>query len=207
MPAPPPSSVPATAQLHAWIDRIQAGDLSARDELLRAFGGRLEELARRMLRRFRAVSRWEQTNDVLQNALLRLTRALETVKPDSVRGFIGLAATQMRRELLDLARHYGGPRGLGANHASWPAAPGAGEPPPEPPDASDDSDDLDRWVAFHEQVADLPKEEREVMDLVFYQGLTHQEAAAVLGVSESTVFRRWTDARLKLRSQLREDRE
>jgi len=115
MSAPTPSNPPGTTQLHVWIDRIQAGDESARDELLRSFCGRLEELARRKLRGFPAVARWEQTDDVLQNALVRLTRALETEKPKSVLGFVGLAATQMRRELIDLARHYRGPEGLGAN--------------------------------------------------------------------------------------------
>ena len=40
------------------------------------------------------------------------------MRPDSTRAFFGLAAEQMRRELLDLARHYYGPEGEGANHDS-----------------------------------------------------------------------------------------
>ena len=55
----------------------------------------------------------EQTDDVLQNAVVRLLRALEEVRPPSVRAFFGLAATQMRRELLDLARRYQGRGGPG----------------------------------------------------------------------------------------------
>src|SRR5262245_31807408 len=98
-----------TTQLHGWLDRMRAGDLAARDELLRSLCGRLEQLAHKMLRRFPGVARWEQTGDVLQNALVRLFRALGQVRPASMRDFFGLASEQMRRELLDLARHYQGP--------------------------------------------------------------------------------------------------
>ena len=47
---------------------------------------------------------------------------------------------------------------------------------------------------FHERVEQLPEEERTVFDLLFYQGLTHPGVAHALGVSESTVKRRWYDA-------------
>src|SRR4051794_31546076 len=65
-----------TTQLHLWLERMRAGDVGARDELLRGFCGRLESLAHKMLRRFPHVQRWAQTDDVLQNALMRLLRSL-----------------------------------------------------------------------------------------------------------------------------------
>ena len=71
-----------------------------------------------MLGRFPNVRRWADTDDVLQNAQLRLLHALETVRPDSTRRFFGLAAKQIRWELIDLARHFYGAEGIGANHAS-----------------------------------------------------------------------------------------
>ena len=49
---------------------------------------------------------------------MRLLRALRGVRPSSTRELLSLAAEQMHRELLDLARHYYGPLGEGANHAS-----------------------------------------------------------------------------------------
>ncbi|MCI0458542.1 MAG: sigma-70 family RNA polymerase sigma factor [Gemmataceae bacterium] len=190
-----------TSQLHSWIDRMRAGDDSAREELFRLIAGRLEWLARKMLRRFPAVARWEETGDVLNNAVLRLLRALQEVRPDSVRGFFALAATQIRRELLDLARHYRGPHGLGANHASSPS-PGRDRHGPDPADDSpgpaDAAADLDRWAAFHQAVDGLPGEEREVFGLVFYQGWTQAESAEVLGVSERTVRRHWHAACIHL---------
>ncbi|MCI0458586.1 MAG: sigma-70 family RNA polymerase sigma factor [Gemmataceae bacterium] len=195
-----------TVQLNQWLDRMRAGDASARDELLRAVSQRLERLARQMLRRFPGVARWEQTDDVLQNALLRLLRALQEVRPASMRDFFGLAATQMRRELLDLARHYQGPEGLGAHHISRhlepPSAADSQAPVAEPADRAEADADLELWSAFHQAVEQLPAEEREVVSLVFYHGLTQAEVAALSGVAERTIRRRWRSASLKLQDAL-----
>jgi RNA polymerase sigma-70 factor (ECF subfamily) len=195
---------PRTAQLHRWLDRLQAGDLAAREELLRSVGNRLEHLARKMLRRFPGVRRWVETDDVLQNALLRLLRALREVRPASMRDFFGLAAEQMRRELLDLARHYYGPHGPGAHHASAAAAGGAPTPAEEPTDRADDPDELERWCTFHREVEQLPAEEREVLGLMFYHGWKAAEVAEMFGLSERTVRRRWESALLKLHEVLKE---
>jgi len=43
-----------------------------------------------------------------------------------------------------------------------------------------------------------PPEERDAFDLLFYQGVHQADAATLLGVSESTVKRRWQAARLRL---------
>jgi RNA polymerase sigma-70 factor (ECF subfamily) len=133
-----------TVQLRQWLERMRAGDLDARDEMLRALCGRLECLARKMLRRFPQVQRWAQTDDVLQNALMRLLHSLQKVQPGSVTDFFGLAALEMRRELLDLARHSYGPLGHGAHDASQGAASGQilGDHDPAMPE---DQEDLERW--------------------------------------------------------------
>src|SRR5438045_2374951 len=101
----------STKELHGWLDRMRAGDPAAADELVRRVGGRLERLAHKMLRRYRNVRRWADTDDVYQGAMLRLLHSLRQVRPGSVRDFFGLAAEHLRRELLDLARHFYGPRG------------------------------------------------------------------------------------------------
>src|SRR4051794_2655565 len=107
-----------TVELEDRLRRMNAGDRQARDELFRHAAGRLERLTRKMLKKYPGVHRWAQTDDVLQNALARLLRSLEAVKPASLRDFFGLSTEMIRRELIDLARHYYGPQGLGANHAS-----------------------------------------------------------------------------------------
>src|SRR5476649_2911770 len=92
--------------LQPLLARLSAGDAAARNELFRHASGRLERLARRMLHHYPTVHRWAGTDDVLQNALIRLLRALETVHPATPRDFLGLAAEQIRRELIDLARRF-----------------------------------------------------------------------------------------------------
>jgi RNA polymerase sigma factor (sigma-70 family) len=189
-----------TAQLQDWLDRMRAGDAAAGDELFRRVSGRLDQLARKMLRRFPGVARWEQTGDILQQAIPRLLRALETVRPDSVRAFFGLAAEQMRRTLIDLARHYQGPQGAAANYAT-PQAGGSDHLP----DEADTPAALGRWSAFHEAAAALPDEEREVFGLLFYHGLTQAEVAGVLQISDRTVRRQWHSACVRLREALHGD--
>ncbi len=194
-----------TTRLLACLDRMQAGDQAAREELLLAFGGRLERLARKMLRRFPGVRRWAQTGDVLQNSLLRLLRALEQVRLTTTREFFSLAAEQMRRELLDLARHFNGPHGLGANYDSQarkdPSATGADDPP----DRTEDADELERWCAFHQEVERLPVEEREVVGLIYYHGWKQTEVAELLDVTVRTVQRHWQKAMVKLHGRLRDE--
>ena len=123
---------------------------------------------------------------------MRLVKALQSVKPATPREFLALASLQIRRELIDLARRCYGPEGIGANHESTPNA------ARDPADGRDDASSLAQWTELHEQIDKLPDEEREVVGLLFYQGLTQAEAAEVLSSSLRSVQRRWHDALFKL---------
>jgi RNA polymerase sigma-70 factor (ECF subfamily) len=193
----------STTRIQLRLDRLRAGDASARDELLTMACERLRRLARKMLRGYPGVRRWEQTDDVLQNAAMRLCRALDDIKPASVRDFINLAAVQIRRELIDLARHYDGPEGPGRHHASRAGRDDYSERPGlDPADHSHDPAGLAAWTEFHDQVGALPDELKEVFHLLWYQGLPQAEAAALLGVTERVVKYRWRSARLALHERL-----
>jgi RNA polymerase sigma-70 factor (ECF subfamily) len=194
-----------TQQIQVWIDRLQTGDAEARDALLNCAADRLSLLAHKMLKSFPRVRRWEETGDVLQNALLRLHRTLKDVTPATAKDFFRLAALNVRRELLDLAKHYYGPQGAGAHHISQ-AKEDEGDAPVgqhEAVDVTHDPDRLSAWSEFHQQIEALPEEEREVFDLLWYQGLTQAEAADLLNVSERTIKRRWQTARLQLHDALK----
>jgi RNA polymerase sigma-70 factor (ECF subfamily) len=183
------------------LELMHLGDEDARDRLIARAGVRLRQRASRMLNRFPQVGRWEETGDVLQNALIRLNNALMSVRLQSVCHFYNLAALQIRRELIDLAKHYQGPQGIGANHhtnGSGRAADDQGGPLDNYPDGGDEPDTIQGWAEFHERVEALPEESREVFGLLWYKGLTQDEAAVVLGVSPKTVQRRWVLARLLL---------
>jgi RNA polymerase sigma factor (sigma-70 family) len=191
-----------TMLLQSYLDRMRAGDRTARDELFRQVCGRLERLTRKMLKSFPGVHRWAQTDDVLQSALVRLLRALQDVQPASMREFFALTAEQIRRELLDLARHYYGPQGAGTKHATQAGENGA-DRSRDWPDGAAEPALLAAWTEFHEQVNRLPPEEREVVDLLFYQEMKQAEAAELLNVTVRTVQRRWQAALLKLHQILK----
>lgn len=190
-----------TSRLQECLDRLRQGDPAARQALLENSLERLRLLTRKMLRQFPGVRRWEETDDVLQEVLLRLDRMLRDVTIVSVRDYLRLAATHIRRELIDLVRHYSGPQGLGANHAT-PRERGDGASGPLPADkeadSSSDPSTLLGWSELHRQVGLLPDEECEVFDLLWYQGVTQDQAAVLLHISTSTIKRRWQSARLNL---------
>src|SRR5262245_21888860 len=102
-----------TTRLNLWIARLRDGDDAALEAILSFFQGRLARLTRVMLKGYPIVRRMEQTSDVLQNSMVRLSRALRDLagrltSPGvqgsfHTRDFFRLAALQIRRELLDLA--------------------------------------------------------------------------------------------------------
>jgi RNA polymerase sigma-70 factor (ECF subfamily) len=188
------SSHDETARL---VEMLQRGAEKARADLLAHTRRRLEQLARQMLRCFAVVRRFEQTDDILQNALLRLLKALDEMQLQSDRHFYRLAALQIRRELVDLARHYSGPAGLASNHETDDHDPEHGVLARQPA-LSGQPSSLAEWNELHEAIANLPDEEQEIIDLLFYQGLTQPEAAQLLDVDERTVRRRLHVARYRL---------
>jgi RNA polymerase sigma-70 factor (ECF subfamily) len=199
-------SAPTTLD-HSLIELLQrtrAGDLPAREELFRVVCGRLERLAGKMLRNYPRVGRWAQVEDVVQNVALRLLRSLQEIKPQSAREFFGLAAELIRRELIDLARHFYGAEGIGAHHDSQLI--GDSKCGVTPVDDRDDVVELEKWRAFHEHVDGLPPTEREVMGLLFYHGWKQAQVAELFGVSERTVRRWWESAIRKLNQDLQEQR-
>src|SRR5438105_3843486 len=174
--------------LQGYLDRWQAGDRAAADDLLRAAGVRLEKLARRMCRSFPNVRGWAETGDVLQSSLIRLLRTLQNMRPATTRDFFNLAAVHIRRELLDLARHFRGRAWVPLDaHARDPDR---GRPEPMSPS----TDDFEVWGRFHEAVDQLPADEREVVGLVFYHGWTHARIAQLFHVDYLTIRRRWPAA-------------
>jgi RNA polymerase sigma-70 factor (ECF subfamily) len=194
-----------TAHLQHCVNRLQDGEEAARRELVNAACHRLTRLTRKMFRADGRLRRWEETGDVFQNAMLRLCRALQDVTPTSLREFYRLAALQVRRALIDLARHHYGPAGPAAHHQSQPRQPEAPDLVAQAAESSSLGNDPSRlaaWSEFHQRVATLPDEEREAFDLLWYQGLTHAEAGQLLEVSTKTIQRRWQSACLMLHEAL-----
>jgi RNA polymerase sigma factor (sigma-70 family) len=118
-------------------------------------------------------------DDMLSALVERLLKALQSVRPQTVRQFFGLANRHIRWELNDLARRLD------------KQAPMLELPPydVQAPASSDSglSDDGQRML---EAIDRLPDDEREAFDLVRIQGLSHTEASQIIGVTPLTVKRR-----------------
>lgn len=189
------SQLSITAQIQSCLQRWAQGEEVARDELLTLASGWLRRLVAIMLSDYQRVRRWEQTDDVLQNALVRLWRALQDVRPATPQEFCGLATLQIRRELVDLARHYFGALGLGAHHATEPSPRGDAPALPAPSAGSTaDPARLAAWTDFHHQITLLPADLRAAFEARWYLNLPHAEAAELLGVSVSTLIRHYQAA-------------
>ena len=72
----------------------------------------------------------------------------------------------------------------------------------EPSSSTLDGEKVRRWTEFHEAAARLPDDLRAVFDLLWYQGMSQAEAAALLGIAVRTVRLRWMKARLQLQQVL-----
>jgi RNA polymerase sigma-70 factor (ECF subfamily) len=157
-----------------------------------------------MLGRYPGVRRWEDTDDVFQNAAMRLHRALGAVAIDSPRSIMALAATQLHRELIDLARRHAGPTSYAANHGTnvMPGSSGQDGPAFHVDQAAATDTDLDRWSLFHAAVGKLPDDQREVFDLVWYLGADQRAIATLLDCSPRTVKYRWRAARESIRQAM-----
>ncbi|MCY2936574.1 MAG: sigma-70 family RNA polymerase sigma factor [Planctomycetota bacterium] len=198
------SSLGSDTQLQNLINRGLNGDSTANDDLLAHACERLLRLTRKMFHAYPSLRRWEQTDDVFQNSMLRLHDALAAKQVTSVRHFFNLAGLQIRRELIDLGRHHYGPQGAAKKHHT-------DHQPSDNQDGAlydqaDEPEDLTSWSEFHAEVEKLPEEEQEVVNLLYYEGLSQEESAELLGISISTVKRRWHSARLKICEALSSER-
>jgi RNA polymerase sigma factor (sigma-70 family) len=188
-----------TAVLQRIIDRMRSGDGEARRELIERAYERLRHLSavilRRSFPRLKRAPALVDTTDVANESAYRLYQALAEIQPATVRDFFRLAAQKIRWLLLDLAKQVdrGGHEsfddgGRAARGHDDPSA--AGSPPV--------------LTALYRHIELLPENERDVLDLLYFHGLTQVEAADHLGVTERTVRRHWTAARARLYKALKE---
>lgn len=198
------SDAPLPPDVGECLARLAAGDLSARDRIIDLCGDRIRHLAHRMLARFPNVRRWDDTDDVFQAAAMRLHRSLGQMAIGSPRDLLALAATEIRRELLDLARKHAGPESYAANHATDVPRAGPGRTTAArhidglvAPDTN-----LDRWTIFQDAVERLPDDAREVFHLVWFLGADQKTIAGLLDCSERTVKSRWREAREAVKAAL-----
>jgi RNA polymerase sigma-70 factor (ECF subfamily) len=187
-----------SAVLQALLARWAQGDDDARQELIGCAYERLRRLAHVILNesfpRLKDAPALLQTTDVANEVALGMYQALAEIHPPTVRDFFRLAAQRIRWLLLDRAKQLD-------RHQRDRATVVTTDTPVAQPDEADPPALL---TALYEQIEGLPGNEREVVDLLYFHGLSQAEAADVMGVAERTVRRYWTAARLKLAQGLQD---
>jgi RNA polymerase sigma-70 factor (ECF subfamily) len=193
-----PSSKSIRVQIS--IDRVKAGDPVARDDLICCCCERVDDLIMTMLGRYEQVRRWEHADLVVQKVILRLYRSLEPVPLESSKDILRQASSHIRRELINLGENFfGSERSSPANGAGPEARGGSsGDTIAGESLAALDPARLVAWSDFHRRIDLLGDDDRELFELLWYQGLSQPETTDLLGASRRMMIARWQGARLRL---------
>ena len=179
-----------TALLRAWSD----GDAAAGEAVVALVYDQLRRQASRYLARERRDHTLRPTA-LVNEAYLRLVQQRSIVWQDRSQ-FFAVAATVMRRLLVDHARQHGASKRGALRTVSLEDGEAVALAP------APDLDILALNDALTELAAADPLRAR-MIELRFFAGLTTEETAEVLGVSTATVTRGWRVARAWLHGRLR----
>jgi RNA polymerase sigma factor (TIGR02999 family) len=183
-PMPTPSNPDVTALLLAW----GKGDNGAFDRLVPVVHAELRRIAHRHMRHERG-DHTLQATALVNEVFLKLIDARQIRYQDRAH-FFALSSRLMRRVLVDWARARGYQKrgGAAANVTLDEGRVGVVERPAD-------------VVALDEaltSLAEIDPRKSQVVELRFFGGLSIEEIAAALGISERTVKRDWTMAKLWL---------
>ncbi|HKZ80548.1 MAG TPA: sigma-70 family RNA polymerase sigma factor [Pyrinomonadaceae bacterium] len=190
MAARKPSTENITEQLRDWSG---GKDTEASDAVLNLVYDELHRQAHRYLSRERA-GHTLQTTALVHEVYLKLVKQ-ENIAWESRSHFFGIAAKLMRQILIDYARtKHRAKRGGVKDKAPLENALTVG--------ISDTNFDL---LALDEALTRLAVKEEHLANIVelrFFSGLSVEETAEVLGISDSTVKRDWQMAKSWLHREL-----
>lgn len=171
------------------IDRVAAGDISARDDLMQTVYARLRAMAARQIGQG---GRTLQPTALVHEAYLKLFG-----RPDPTwegrHHFFGAAASAMRQAAVDHARRrHAQKRGGGRDRLSLSGL---------DVEAQGQVDILELDEALS-TLASLDARQARVVELRYFAGLGTKDVATVLGVSPRTVELDWRTARAWLRGHM-----
>jgi RNA polymerase sigma factor (TIGR02999 family) len=199
---------PVTQLLAKW----RGGNEQALGELTGLVYQELRSLAQRHLRRERPNHTIQRTA-LVHEAFVRLVNQ-QSVDWQSRAHFFGLASNLMRRILVDHARarlaskRGGGIVAVSLDEITNPTEPedsGASTSPSYAEPGVVDGETDDDVTAIDEaltRLAALDERQAKIVEMRYFGGLTIEETAQALDISDATVKREWTLARAWLRREL-----
>jgi RNA polymerase sigma-70 factor (ECF subfamily) len=184
-------SVTAAAVDPGWeaLAKVAAGDTDAFAPLVESHQERLFRLCERLL------GDAEEARDAAQDVFLKAYRKAADVRPQGqvytwlYRIAVNHCLNKLRRRKL-------------VRFLRWDAPAGEESPAFDPPDrAADPAATLEtrrRWQATREAIGKLPENQRAVLVLVRFEGLSYKQVAEVLGITEGAVESRLVRAMRRL---------
>lgn len=174
------------------LRRASSGHRGSFDELIPLVYDELRRLARTHLHAERQGHSLRPT-DLVHETYLRMVVQAEAQPRDRAH-FFALASQAMRRILVDHARRHAAAKRPGV-HGKL-----------QLDDAAELADEPNVAVLEMEEalnrLAELDERQAKVVELRYFGGMTVEEVALVLGVSEATVARSWRAARAWLHREL-----
>jgi RNA polymerase sigma factor (TIGR02999 family) len=181
------------AQAETLWGEFARGEPKAQERLLSLHYQEFREVARKVLSSD-AQKLQIQPTDLAHEAAIRML-GLDRVSWRNRTHFLALSARVMRQTLLDEVRRYKAAKRTPPQIETRWIEPGAAAPPVIDVEIFDDA--LARLF-------EIDADRARVVELRFYAGLTLEEIAESLQISESTVQRRWRTARAWLLKALDE---
>ncbi len=182
-----------TSRISRLLGRVREGNQQAQQELLPLVYQELRRIASRYMMRERA-DHTLQTTALVHEAYLRMVGQEPSVDWQNRAHFFAVAATVMRRILVDYARSRSSQkRGGKRPHLVLDEA------------LVFDSNRLEEVLAVDEALSRLQEwdpRQSHIVEMRFFGGLTEKEIAEALDVSVRTVKRDWSFARAWLKNEL-----
>lgn len=182
------------SEITELIQRANAGDIQARDQLFAALYRDLRRLAHARLNRSETITLLDTTS-LVHDAYLKLLNARELHFADRGK-FLAYAAKAMRSIVVDeIRKRRADQRGGAAEHVELDTSVS---------DAAQKDDE--QVMRVHEALEDLSSLDARlgsVVEMRFFAGLSEADIADALGVTERTVRRDWDKARTLLFSALK----
>ncbi len=171
------------------VERIAGGDEDALRNLFRRYSAAANGLA------VRIVGDRTLAEEILQDVFLAVWRKARSYDPHrgSVRSWLMM---QVHHRAVDVVRHEESARRRSTEHA------GPQEPPPSPEDVVEEAWLVQRRADVRGALRSLPDEQRTVVELAYFGGLTQTQVAERVGAPLGTVKSRTLAALRKLRTIL-----
>jgi RNA polymerase sigma factor (TIGR02999 family) len=176
------------------LSQLEQGDSHAAEQLLPLVYDELRKLAAAKLAHEKPGQTLQPTA-LVHETYLRLMGQSPPTSWQNHRHFLGAAAEAMRRILIERARQKAALK-RGGNAQRQPLDELVVETEQDPEELLALSDALDRLAAADPQAA-------EIVKLRYFTGLTMEQAAEALGISERTAYYAWDYARSWLRHDLK----